>query len=103
MDIVELGKEVDDEVSRYFRSLGYTVTWDFNRQRAEKWYELLDGDRIVLQVDFNVPLACILEDILLMADGKPGTSNRDYTIACERDADLKEAVRRIRLHPRATT
>jgi len=70
--------DVDDEFARYFRSLGYVVTWDFNR--TERWYEILDGKRMLCQVDIGVPIAHFLEDMALFAQGiRKGTSASIYT------------------------
>jgi hypothetical protein len=96
INIAEILKPLDDDVSRYFRLLGYGVTWDFSRKHECKWYEVMDGERLVCQIDFGVPLADILEDLPLLAEGKPGTSKSDYSIRTENDEDFKLLGQRIR-------
>jgi hypothetical protein len=60
----ELTQEVDDEFARYFRGLGFTVTWDFSKKTGERWYEILDEDNaLVAQVDFGTPLEEFLTDV----------------------------------------
>ena len=54
MQPAELVSDIDDEFSRFFRGLGYDVTWDFSRNERDCWYEILDGDRMICQVDFGV-------------------------------------------------
>jgi hypothetical protein len=85
----------NDEVSRYFRSMGYSVTWDFSGRLNRKWYEVMDGQNLVCQIDFGVPLADILEDLPLLAEGKLGTSKSDYVISSEDDEALKTLGQRI--------
>ena len=76
-----LDQDVDDEVSQYFRNLGFGVTWDFSRDHRECWYEILDTHgRLLCQIDMGTPLAAVLEDLPLLTAGKPGTSTMDYTI-----------------------
>jgi hypothetical protein len=88
--------DVDGELVRFFRGLGYTVTWDFDKQHTEYWHELYDGEGLVCQVDFGVPLAHFLEDLPLLAEGRHGTSATAYTVNCSDVARLRELARRAR-------
>lgn len=74
-------KPVDDEFSRYFRSLGYRVDWDYDR-RGAKWYEILCDGHLICQVDYGVSLAHFLEDLPSLAADQPGTSASDYEVRC---------------------
>jgi hypothetical protein len=80
--VPDLLSEVNDDFARFFRSLGYTVTWDFDRRSSEQWYELLDGEHLVCQVDRGVPLAHFLEDLPAILEGRRGTSESNYTVRC---------------------
>jgi len=64
---------VDDDVCRYFRDLGFVVTWDANRSRSNYWYEICDPDgALLIQIDFGAPLAEIIVDLPRLAQGKDG-------------------------------
>lgn len=53
-----------DEVSEYFESLGYEVSWDFNTRSGERWWEIIDKDGgMIVQIDMGVPLKYVIEDI----------------------------------------
>jgi len=82
---------VDDEVTRFFRSVGYTVTWDF--RGAARWHEIYEGDEMLLQIDMGPSLADILRDLPLLAEGKPGTSASDYGVRGSLENLKKVAVR----------
>lgn len=71
-------EDVDDEVARFFRSLGYRVTWDCRGRKS--WYEISDKGGLFLQIDKGVPLAHLLEDWPFLAKDKEGTSSSDYTV-----------------------
>jgi hypothetical protein len=88
--------EIDDEVTRFFRSLGYWVTWDFSRESREKWYEIYDGDELVYQADVGVPLADLLEDLECFARGKEqGTSASNYTVSVSAE-NARAICKRVR-------
>jgi hypothetical protein len=93
--------EVDDDFARFFRSLGYTVTWDFDRRRTEYWYEILDGEHMVCQVDYGVPLAHFLEDLPALAEDRRGTSASNYTVSCSPSeaSRMRELARRALEYP----
>ncbi len=77
---LNLGDRVDDEISNYFRSIGFQVTWDFNRTARKEWYEIMDDGVTILQIDFTATLDSIKEDFPLLAQGLPGTSNVDWEV-----------------------
>jgi hypothetical protein len=78
MNITEALSDVHDDFAEFWRGLGFVVTWDYDRKG--KWYEILSGDRLLLQVDFEVTLTAFVEDLPLLAEGKNGTSNVYYEI-----------------------
>lgn len=77
---------IDDELSNYLRSKGLTVTWDFNRYEKVYWYEVYDDD-LLIQIEplGRVPLKDFLEDIVLLAKGKEGTSQTDFFVRGSND------------------
>lgn len=86
-------ENVDDDFTRFFAGLGCAVTWDYHG--GARWYEILDEDRLVMQIDMGVPLAHFLEDLPLLAQDKPGTSSSKYEVRIERESDLKEICVRV--------
>jgi hypothetical protein len=88
-------QEVKDNVTEYFSGLGYQVTWDFSRRTGEEWYEIMEDDELVAQIDKGVPLADIIEDLLCLHRGlKKGTSKSDYKISTG-DEDDQSAFKRL--------
>lgn len=72
--------EVDDEFTRFFRALGYTVTWDYDARG--RWYEIVDEHGLLCQIDCEAPLADFLEDLPALATGQSGTSAAAYEVRC---------------------
>jgi hypothetical protein len=78
--------KVDDEITRYFQALGYATDWD--RDRKGRYYEILtrevsEGGKLVCQIDFGVPLAHLVEDMLHWAKGEESTSDSTYEVRTE--------------------
>lgn len=76
----EFAQDVDDEVSRYFRALGFRVTWDFHFRSGNRWYEILVEDERVAQIDFGVPLARLIKDMIHWAKDMSTMDPPDYDI-----------------------
>lgn len=83
----------DPELVEFFKKLGYEVSWDGKMRTGERWHEVFDGGRLVIQVDFGVPLTALLEDLPLLVEHKEGTSSHNYTINGT-NSDLGELLRR---------
>lgn len=77
---LNISSEVDDEVSNYFRGLGYEVSWDFSKRTGHHWYEIYDGGKQIAQIDFGIPLTALLEDLAQFAVDKDGTSPYTYEV-----------------------
>jgi hypothetical protein len=90
-------EEIKGEVAEYFRDLGYQVTWDFKQSAFERWYEIMDGGKLAVQIDMGIPLADIIEDFLCFYQGKEGTSKSDYKISVDLNDQtaFKELLRRV--------
>ena len=73
--------EVHDEFTALFESLGYKVSWDFNKGSGTSWYEIMDDRGLVCQIDMGVPLADIVEDLVSLSNGGEMISKSDYTIS----------------------
>lgn len=93
---------VDDDVTRYFKSLDYKVDWDFNRRSSAYWYEICDSSGgLICQIGMGVPLTDIIEDLTAMAAGLPGTSKSDYIInAKEGCSGFQTLLKRVAAMPR---
>lgn len=89
--------EVDNDVTRYFRGLGYVVTWDFGR--GERWYEILKGSELVCQFDFGVPLADLYADLPFLVLGQSGNSKSNYTLNCVQRELLVELYDKMKSAP----
>lgn len=61
---------IDDPLSRYFRSLGYDVTWDFRAATKEYWYEIYHCDASIAQIDMGIPLRTVHRDLCCWARGE---------------------------------
>jgi hypothetical protein len=92
-------KRVDDGVESFFHKLGYRVTWDCSRREASSWWEIMDDDGVIVQIDQGVPLTDIAEDLKCMYEGKPGTSKSDYKISGPNSARLKLLLKNVALGP----
>lgn len=86
---------ITDPVVAFFTCLGYTVSWDMNRSTGDEWYEILDGDYMVAQIDMGVPLAHIREDMTRWHEGKDGTSPSDYTVNMPQSAAADRLLERV--------
>lgn len=93
----DLLEEVDDEFARYFRGLGYDVTWDCNRRG--RWYEVSRGKVVVCQVDLHVSLGTFLADLPDHLAGRPGSSGETYVLNCPDLGLLGELQARAKVLP----
>lgn len=89
--------EVDDDIAKYFRKLGYVVTWDYGR--GERWYEILKGCELVCQFDFGVPLVDLYTDLPYMLRGQGGPSKSSYVLNCQDKSLLTELYRKMKSTP----
>lgn len=93
-------RDVDAELSKLFEKLGYEANYDGRVSTGERWHEVYDDGRLVLQVDFGVSPADFLKDLPFLAKGKSRPGSKDYTINTEPgrqgDADLREMLRRAK-------
>jgi hypothetical protein len=69
-----------DEITQYFTKLGYQVSWDFSTQDSTRWYEILDSNRLLLQIDKGVSLSALREDMICWNKGEEGTSNESFEV-----------------------
>jgi hypothetical protein len=95
VDVRALIEPIDDEFARYFRALGYEVTWDFQRKTGEHWYEIYEGGVLLCQISKKAPLAEFLDDLPHFAEGRRGVGPTDYWIACEDDEKLRAIATRV--------
>lgn len=94
-----------DELTCYFHKLDFGVTWDADRAwfdsrgaSGHRWYEIYEAGihgKLLCQITYGTPLAAVLEDLPLFAEGKPGTSKSNYDITCMDLADLRLIVEKI--------
>lgn len=92
-------KEIKDDVTIYFESLGYEVTWDFSARDREHWYEILKDGELICQFDMGVPISRLLKDIPRFLQGKSGTDGPPYRFNCEDDDELRELYQRMKGKP----
>lgn len=89
----------DKGVTKYFKSLGYDISWDFNRRDREEWYEILLDDKLVAQIDTGVPLADIYMDFCEFAKGKRmGVSKSDYKV-CGNGPAFEAMLKKVAANP----
>jgi hypothetical protein len=87
---------INDEVSTFFRSLGYEVDWDFKRSTGERWYEIIGSDGyMIAQIDMGVPLTAIIEDLTCWHHGKKGTSNVDFKVNAPDGEEFDELLAKV--------
>lgn len=72
--------DVKDDLAGFFRGLGYVVTWDYDARG--RWYEFLDAEGLVCQLDDKATLDAFLEDLPELIEGRSGTSSVSYEIRC---------------------
>lgn len=86
--------KMDDDVARYFRALGYEVSWDFDKHDGAHWYEIIDPktDRLIMQIDMGVPLAHIIEDMICWHEGRKATSKSNYDVRGNKNRKAYKAV-----------
>lgn len=88
--------KIKDEITDYFESLGYKTTWDCNTRQGIEWYEILEDNHLVCQIDIGVPLADLIEDMLCWEQDKEGTSKSNNTVCHEKsDPRWKELLKRV--------
>jgi hypothetical protein len=93
---LDIFDKINDDVATYFRDLGFTVTWDFDKRTGLHWYEIYEDNKLLAQIDFGASLAAIQEDLPLLAVGKPGTSKgADWKVHCEDDAALRRLAAKM--------
>jgi len=96
--------EVKDDVAKYFRLIGFEVTWDFDKRTGLRWYEIYDGDEQLVQIDFGVPLAELLTELpRLAAMEEDDPARRDPKATWEVRGsleDLRRVVARMRETPK---
>jgi hypothetical protein len=85
-------QNINSEFIQYFEKIGFTITWDC--KGYQRWHEIMDGEKLLCQVDFGVPLADFLEDLPHFANGEPGTSATEYTASGTRKT-LKAIYQRV--------
>jgi hypothetical protein len=92
---MNITENIDDEFSRFFESLGYQISWDFDRR--SRWYEILDPDtgKLLCQVDIGTPVSDFLEDLEQFVCGKDGTSSHDYVCNFVSDDAMNAIYQRV--------
>lgn len=86
---------IDKGVVEFFEKLGYSVQCDSSRRSGEFWYDISDGQGLVVQIDQGVPLDDIVTDICRFYLGEPGISKYDYKISGPDSPSLKLLFKRI--------
>lgn len=81
-------------VKSFFESLGYEVTWDYNRRDA--WWEIMDASGMICQIDTYVPLSAIKADMACFYAGKEeGTSTVEWECRGPQNERLEELFRKV--------
>lgn len=64
------------DIEQYFEDLGYHVGWDYSRKLGESWWEITEpsSNKMIAQIDKDVPITAIVEDLLCLREGKDTTS-----------------------------
>lgn len=88
-NINPLEKVVESDVKKFFTFLGYKVDWDFSHRSNERWYEILDGDDLVCQIDQEIPVEDIIKDMICWHLGKNPTSKSDYKCSLSQEYNGK--------------
>jgi len=60
-------------LARYFEKNKWDYTWDFDKNTRDYWYEISFEGRILIQVEFHVPVKGFIRDVREQApdfDGK---------------------------------
>lgn len=89
---------VNDEITRFFESLGYGTSWDFERKSGARWYEVLKDDVLVAQIDMHAPLADLIEDMSAWHEGKPSPDrpgSADYGVYMPEGEDADELLAKV--------
>lgn len=84
MTLQQMVAPASGSVPDYFRSLGYEVSWDFDKYTGLRWCEVYEPradpnmpGRMLAQIDQHAPLAEIQRDLPLLARGSAPTSDPD--------------------------
>lgn len=88
------------EYIEFFEKLGYTVSHDY--YGGEKWREIYKNNKLILQVNWNVPLDILLEDLKQIKSGKDTWESRypeDYVINAEDTPEWNEFLEKMSLTP----
>ena len=65
-----LSDNKDCEFAKYFKNLGYDYRWDCKIRTGERWHELWENGKLILQVDM-VPLEDIIKDFCITEETTP--------------------------------
>jgi hypothetical protein len=101
MNIAALTAKATGHLPDFFRSLGYEVDWDFSKRTGKKWYEILDGDRMVFQIDEWATVEEFLRDLPAFAAGERDPEkigpefDVTYEVRCPNIEDMRECLRRV--------
>lgn len=90
--------EKKSDVTEFFKSLGYSVTWDFSGGRGERWWEIYDQGTMIMQVDMDIPLKAIITDLRFYHSGKGDRSKYDYTINAKQTPAFKTLLKKVYEH-----
>lgn len=97
IEIPEILQEKTSDVSKFFKKLGYEVTWDFND--SGRWWEILTKNNIeFLQIDMGIPLSAIIQDFRCFREGKSeGNSDYNYRVCIHPNhkKEFKELLERV--------
>lgn len=81
---------IENDTVKFFTSLGYYVSWDFDKETCVRWYDIYDKDRILIcRLPWEVPLEAILEDFRCFYFKKLPTSFYNYKIYLGRPNESK--------------
>ena len=85
---VELSKGDKDQKTSalvaFFKKHHWEHSWDFDKHTHEYWYDVEYDDRPVLQVEFGVPVAAMLEDIKEFAKTKDAPPDKILELLAEK-------------------
>ena len=83
-------------ISDVFESLGYEVNLEGRMEHQEYWWELSKDDRLVAQVDLNVPLETLQRDFAAWLKGEEGSSEDSYVVNGDiEDPNFREFLQKV--------
>ena len=69
-------------IEDFFRSLGYTVSYDYSRRTGAVWWEIYEGNHLIIQIDKHAPFETLLKDLVHMLKDEPWEQTPvDYTVS----------------------